>query len=219
MLRHVMVCVGAERIFRLHEDIGTGRMSECVSGEVVLCAGVFGSPRILSNSLNAPLTHSHATTTTTATATSTVPLKEPHCTHHQVHSTTHDEDDAHAHAHAHAHEHEHDHDHDHDHTQREFFDHTVLPFMAIGNWWVTGSGSNSVGVRDSSSVGVSECISGTGDSGITATLPPNSVHGWVYLDAAGRQVCGDSKCASASASASASESIPRFVGFIMLVAK
>jgi len=208
MLRHVMVCVGAERIFRLHEDIGTGRTSECVSGEVVLCAGVFGSPRILSSSLNAPLTHSHAatattataTTATTTTATSTVPLKEPHCTHHQVHSTTHDEDDAHTHAHAHAH---------HDHTQREFLDHTVLPFMAIGNWWVTGSGSGSVGV--------SECISGTGDSGITATLPPNSVHGWVYLDAAGRQVCGDSKCASASASAS--ESIPRFVGFIMLVEK
>lgn len=87
-------------------------------GEVVLCAGVFGSPKILRQSFSA---------VGAAGGGGGV-------------------------------------------THTGFFDHTVLPFMALGNWWSLARGLHPP------------------PSAPSCCLPPNSVHGWVYLDGCGIQL-------------------------------
>lgn len=96
---------GEERVIRVQRG-----------GEVVLCAGVFGSPQILHRSEG----FGESRTGRSREAKSSC----------------------------------------------SFQDHTVLPFIAAGNWWALHGEPPAA-------------AAGHG-------LPPNSVHGWVYLDESGK---------------------------------
>ena len=99
-------------------------------GEVILCAGVFASPRILLNSIK-PL--------------STISFS-PNCVDRVLKSRN---------------------------IGSCLQDHTILPFMALGNWWMLNEDSCHLFSHDKAVVPFNN-------------LPPNSVHGWIYLDEFGR---------------------------------
>ena len=155
------------------------RVDALRGGEVVLCAGVFGSPQILhrsgveTSSAATPSAGCTVAEDTSASATAAF----SHSRAEQGLSDAGDSTQSRAQSCA--------------SRSSPLLDHSVLPFMALGNWWAVHSEPPSV-PAEAAGTGTG---TGTGTGASTPlqlklnlSLPPNSVHGWIYLDDAGRQL-------------------------------